>query len=477
MAKLSPQQGPQEMFLRSSAEIAIYGGAAGGGKTYALLLDLLRYKNVPGFKGIVFRKEYTQITNPGGLIDESMEIYNAIPGAVLYKSPKYHWNFDRNATLSFDYMAREKDKYRFQGAQICMIAFDELTHFSEGMFFYMLSRNRSTCGVKPYIRATCNPDPDSWVADFISWWLDPETGYPIPERSGKVRFFLRIEEKVYWSSSRRQLIEEHGAALVAEHGEKKALSMCKSATFISSSIYDNKKLLAKDPGYLANLNGLSLVEKERLLKGNWKIRPAAGLYFKREQARMVRSIPDKIVMIARAWDLAATEITANNRNPDRTAGALVGRLKNGQYIILNVIRQARGAAGVRQLVKNTAVADNALFKCNKIILPQDPGQAGKEQAESYVRELAGFRVVSHPVTGSKIKRAEPLAAQWQQGNVLVVEADWNAEFFTELEGFPDALHDDQVDAVSDAFNAVAAANNYSALPINTMGEYSSYWNQ
>ena len=157
MRDIRPQPGPQEKFLVSSADIAIYGGAAGGGKTYALLLDILRYKNVPGFDAMIFRKNYTQVTAPGGLWDTSMRMYAGMKGAVPLASPKRHWVFGVKATLFFDYLARDDDVYSWQGAQICFIGFDELTHFSENQFFYMLSRNRSMCGVKPCIRATCNP--------------------------------------------------------------------------------------------------------------------------------------------------------------------------------------------------------------------------------------------------------------------------------------------------------------------------------
>ena len=135
----------------------------------------------------------------------------------------------------------------------------------------------------------------------------------------------------------------------------------------------------------------------------------------------------------------------------------MARMKNGQYIILDVKRIAANAANVRAIVKNTAATDKAEYNCRKIFLDQDPGQAGKEQAQSYVRTLAGFNVKSKPVSGSKITRAEPFAAQWQQGNVLLLEGKWNDAFLDELEGFPDALHDDQVDAAIDAFSAVAYA--------------------
>ena len=135
----------------------------------------------------------------------------------------------------------------------------------------------------------------------------------------------------------------------------------------------------------------------------------------------------------------------------------MGRMKNGQYIVLDVKRVAANAANVRALVKSTAETDKAEYGCRKILIPQDPGQAGKEQAQSYIRNLAGFNVKSNPVSGSKVMRAEPFAAQWQQGNVLLLEGNWNETFLNELEGFPDALHDDQVDAASDAFSDVAYA--------------------
>ena len=444
---LRPQKGPQERFLSTEADIAIYGGAAGGGKTYALLLEPLRHMNVDGYSATIFRRNATQITIDGGLLDESMSIYGFLKNAVYKSSPKPHWIFGGRSKVSFMHIDGDRDLPKWQGSQICYIGFDELTHFDESQFFYMLSRNRSICGVKPYVRATCNPDVDSWVADFISWWINPDTGYPIPERSGVLRYFCRIEGEVKWGDSKEELAERY----------KIEPELCKSVTFIASSVYDNKILLKNDPGYLANLHGLSLVERERLLNGNWKIRPSAGLYFKTEQTRIVKSVPEDLVAVVRAWDLAATEVNLGNKDPDRTAGVLMGRMRNGQYIVLDVKRMAANAATVRSIVKSTAETDKAEYGCKKILIPQDPGQAGKEQAQSYIRNLAGYSVKSRPVSGSKITRAEPFAAQWQQGNVLLLEGNWNETFLDELEGFPDALHDDQVDAASDAFSAVAYA--------------------
>ena len=444
---LRPQAGPQEKFLATKADIAIDGGAAGGGKTYALLLEPHRHMNVKDYSATIFRKNATQISIDGGLLDESMSIYGFLKNAVFKSSPKPHWIFGGRAKVSFMHIDGDRDLPKWQGSQICFIGFDELCHFEESQFFYMLSSNRSICGVKPYVRATCNPDVDSWVANFISWWIDPETGYAISERSGVLRYFYRFEGEVQWADSAEELSEKFGVEP----------ELCKSVTFIASSVYDNKILLDNDPSYLANLHGLSLVERERLLNGNWKIRPAAGLYFKSEQTRIVKSVPEDLVAVVRAWDLAATEINLVNKDTDRTAGVLMGRMRNGQYIVLDVKRMAANAATVRAMVKSTAATDRSEYCCRKISIPQDPGQAGKEQAQSYVRELAGFNVKTKVITGDKVIRAEPLAAQWQIGNILLLKGSWNETFITEMEGFPELLHDDQVDAAADAFSVLATA--------------------
>jgi tetratricopeptide (TPR) repeat protein len=116
------------------------------------------------------------------------------------------WRWPRGGKIKFSHLQFETTVYDWQGAQITLICFDELTHFSAHQFFYMVSRSRSTCGVRPYIRATCNPDADSWVADFLSWWIDPESGQPIPERAGVLRYFVRIAEKIVWADLRSGLV-------------------------------------------------------------------------------------------------------------------------------------------------------------------------------------------------------------------------------------------------------------------------------
>lgn len=447
---LKPQFGPQEKFLATPADICIYGGAAGGGKTYGLLLSALRYKNVKGFGCTIFRKNYKQIFAQGGLWDEAQKMYHGINGAQR-KISDGTWSFrdkDGNevSKVSFAHIERSEELDNWQGAQICEIGFDELTHFSEEIFFYMLSRNRSTCGVRPFVRATCNPDADSWVANFISWWIDQDSGYPIEERCGKIRWFIRRDEKVYWADRKQDLWEQFNLTTDEEKAEPRSVS------FINSTLQDNKLLMQRDPSYLATLKALPTVERERLLYGNWKIKQAAGLYFKRTQVRnMLPCAPADVTSYVRAWDLAASPETEKG-DPAYTAGVLMGKRADGSFVIIDVINQRLSASDVRALIKLTAEVDNAKYGNVRVRLPQDPGQAGKDQAQSFVRLLSGFSVRTEPVSGSKESRAEPVAAQWQAGNFDVVVGDWNESYFSQMESFPASKFKDMVDATSDAFS-------------------------
>ena len=240
--------------------------------------------------------------------------------------------------------------------------------------------------------------------------------------------------------------------------QDKAEIMPKSVTFIASKLDDNKKLMESDPNYLANLMALAEVDKERLLNGNWKIKPAAGRYFKRAQANIIETVPDDIIMWCRAWDLAATSEDENG-DADYTASVLMGKRRNGRIVILNVTNNRINAGDVEKLVYNVSLADRAIYGFNYIVrIPQDPGQAGKVLAKHYTELLSGFNIKCQTVSGSKELRATPMATQWQHGNIDVLAAEWNDMYFSQLESFPESKHDDMVDAGSDAFNELADFN-------------------
>ncbi|GAB3517986.1 terminase large subunit domain-containing protein [Emticicia fontis] len=277
--QIRPQKGYQMKALASMADIVIGGAAAGVGKTFCLLLDPLKHiTTVPGFGGVVFRRTTTQVKNEGGLWDTSMSLYSKVPQARPRES-SLEWLFEVDAhrvnKIKFAHLEHEKNVLDWQGAQIAFIGFDELTHFTEHMFFYLLSRNRSVCGIRPYVRATCNPDPESWVFKLIEWWIG-EDGFPIAERNGKVRYFTKKGNTYIWGSSIDEVYEQAKFFLediIRESALQKA-HFIKSISFVSGSIYDNKKLLEHDPSYLGNLLAQDEQTQLQLFKGNWKFVPS-----------------------------------------------------------------------------------------------------------------------------------------------------------------------------------------------------------
>jgi predicted phage terminase large subunit-like protein len=439
---MSAQPGPQTDFLQSPADICIYGGAAGGGKTVALILKPLRHVRwVANFTAVFFRRTTPQIVNPGALWDESQNFYPRLGGVAHLGAREWRW--PRGAKIKFSHLQFDTTVYDWQGAQITLIGFDELTHFTAHQFFYMVSRNRSTCGVRPYIRATCNPDADSWVADFLAWWIDPETGLPIPERAGILRYYIRVAGKIVWADQPEDLMQHlpRPADLPPDFELPRPISV----TFIPAKVFDNPALLRVNPDYLAWLLSLPLLECERLLGGNWKIRPAAGLYFKREWCAVVDAAPADLDLV-RYWDLAATEKTEFN-DPDWTVGLKLGRDKNGGYWLLDMVRRRANPGDVEKLLLDTAAQDG---KKVRIGFGRDPGQAGKSQALHLVRALSGFTVNPAVESGDKLTRFGPFSSQCRAGNVKILRGSWNEDLFRVLEGFPDLAHDDEVDACSGA---------------------------
>lgn len=438
---IRPQAGPQSRFIASPADIAIYGGAAGGGKSYGLLIDPLRHHNNSKFGGTVFRRTSVQVRNEGGLWDESMNIY---PFFKAHPREAYlSWRFPSGMSLGFAHLEHDKDVFNWQGSQIPWIGFDELTHFTAQQFFYMLSRNRSASGVKPRIRATCNPDPDSFVRKLIDWWIGPE-GYPILERSGLLRWFIRRDDQFIWANSREEIHAIYG------RGEE---IQPKSLTFIPSKLQDNKILMQKDPSYLSNLLAQGRVDRMRLLEGNWNVRATAGMMFQRQWFSIVDAIPAGWIASIRFWDRAATKPSETNLDPDWTRGIRLFKYLDGRWCIGDM-KSARDTPGeVERLIKAVASHDGPGVR---VMSQQDPGSAGVMEAQHFVRMLQGYDARTMTTSKDKVTRAKPVSAQCEAGNVLVLRAPWNEDLFNELENFSDNekeyAHDDQVDVLSGAFN-------------------------
>jgi len=435
---IKAQPGPQEEFLSCNADVVFYGGAAGGCKTYSLLLEPLHYApRVPGFKTVTFRRTYPEITNPGGLWDESETIYPHAGGKAHASGLRWRWK--NGSWLKFAHMQHEKDLLSWQGSQIALICFDELTHFSQRMFLYMLSRNRSNCGVRPYIRATMNPDPDSWIKDWIAWYLD-DKGQPIPKRSGVIRYFARNKANIEWADKAEDLIIL---------GLKP-----KSFTFIAASVYDNKILMENNPDYVANLEALLPHEREQLLDGNWNARATAGSFFQRQWVQIIDAMPGQYDDEVTYWDRAASIKTPQNTSPDATVGIHIRR-KGEIYYVCDMRQVWETPHGVQRTIVNTAATRKGCTVC----LEEDPGQAGKADVATLIAALARYRVEVRRVSTNKANRLKPFSTQAQAGNVKIVKGPWNNAFFLEMEAFTtndkEYDHDDIPDATSGAYNYLA----------------------
>jgi predicted phage terminase large subunit-like protein len=450
----------QELFLASSADIVIYGGAAGGGKTWSLLLEPLRHIGNPDFGAVIFRRTIPEITKEGALWDEAGNIYPLLNGKP--NKNDHYYLFPSGAKVSFAHLQYETTLREWRGAQIALIEFDQLETFSEKQFFYMLSRNRSTCGVQPYIRASCNPEP-GWLADFLAWWIDDE-GYAILERSGKIRWMVRENDVTYWSSTREELAREHPN------------STPKSVTFVVSTVYDNEILLSKDPSYLANLQALSYVDRARLLGdrhrgGNWKIVPAAGKVFNKSWFEIVNAAPAGMTIV-RFWDLAATTKKIKKDDPDFTASVKMGK-KGGNYYILDCTADQIDPGKTDRTMKNQASQDGPSVAQR---WEQEGGASGKRDNVHIASNLAGYDGVGVPPQGDKITRAKALAAQSLAGNVKLLRGPWNEMWLNHMHGQPDLPHDDIMDASSGAFNElVTMETDWRGAGGEHVEEYTSPW--
>lgn len=238
MANIVWQPQPkQAAFMARSEYECLYGGAAGGGKSDALLAEALRQVHIPHYRAIIFRKTYPQLSE---LIDRSRAIYSPAFPRARYNQTEHCWTFPSGAKIYFGSMQYTKDRINYQGKRYDFIAFDELTHFTWDEYSYMFSRNRpSGPGTRVYMRASTNPGGigHGWVKDRFITVAPPLTpvvdAYEVPDPSGKL---IQL--------SRRRI-------------------------FVPSTVFDNQALLRNDPNYLANLAMLPEAERNALLYGSW----------------------------------------------------------------------------------------------------------------------------------------------------------------------------------------------------------------
>lgn len=440
--------------------------------SYCMLLDFIKpeYISNPGYRGVIFRRTYPEITSEGGLVDESNDIYGLAGGKYVGKPPT--WKFKSGAKVVFRHLQHEDTKESYKGAQFARIGFDELTMFSEETFFYMLSRNRSSSGVPVKCRATTNPDADSWVSQFISWYWHPETGYPIPERSGIVRYFYREKSEVHWGKTKEELIDRFHDRMQPLVEASKGLvtyeDMVKSFAFIAANVYDNPALLRNNPDYLANLNSQHPIERERLLLGNWKIRYEAGLIFNSEWFKIIDAPPMMPRSMVRFWDLAGTSREDAGKDSCSTSGLLMGQIGVNFYILDLEVGQWK-AGEIINTIKGCAAKDGTR---TLIRWEQEGGGSAKIVEDDFREELLSqnplYDCDGIKPYGGKLQRALAPATQAQLGHIYIVRGEWNQQFLNAVQSFDGtfkATINDIVDSLSGAYYVLRQGVDYgSTMP-------------
>jgi len=381
--------------LRDDLEI-FYGGAAGGGKSDAILMGALMYVDVPQYAAILFRRSLQDHKLPEGLIPRS-HLWLSETDAK-WNGLENKWTFPSSATLTFGYCEHEIDKYRYQSAAFQYIAFDELTQFTETQYTYLFSRLRRLEGVDIPLRMRSASNPGGAGHDWV-----------------KMRF---IDD-----------------------------GLAKGRRFIPARLEDNPYL--DQVTYETSLSRLDYVTRQRLRFGDWEILDA-GNKFKRAwfANKIVESAP--LGPAVRYWDKAATEPKVG-ADPDYTVGLKMS-LHDGQFYVHDVIRFRGTPRTNEETIKLTAQLDG---RTTNIVMEQEPGSAGVNDISHYARSiLVGYSFRGNKTTGDKVSRANPFSAACEHGNVFLVRGPWIKDFLDELCIFPIGGHDDEVDAASGAFESL-----------------------
>ena len=401
-------------------------------------MDAVQWMGTPGYAGVMVRKYFHELMGPGGLYEKCVEMMKGIDGVRIVGGNKPEISIPHiGSRLMFRHMQNEMAKFNFQGAEFATIYVDEGTKLTSSQFWYLISRNRTVCGIDAYARLFCNPEP-GWVADMLEWWLDDE-GYARPDRSGVIRWFLRNEQGGFiWSDTKHH---------------KDAMSF----TFIHAGIKDNAYL--RDTNYISKLSNLDLVDRERLLKGNWRIVETKGDHFRRGWCDVIYE-ETKGTVWARGWDKAATP----DPKADFTASARIGRQESGRYILdlrsLTLMQEGPGHVLDKQAEMAKHDGIDTTVACW-----QDPAQGGLVDIYVTRQKLAQWNVSTVLAAGSRSKASwwKPFTVAAKRGDVDLLRSPGHKEpnvdqFLNMLEGAEG--RDDAFDAVAVGFQIIHEAPQY-----------------
>ena len=438
---IAPASKKQEMYINHTADVVIFGGGAGSGKSYLGAMDFLKYTDDPKFRALVTRRINPQIHGPGGIFETFLNLHREVYGEKLrVKKRDGVLEYPSGASITFRHCQYEEDKHSFQGWQLSAYLGDEIQQMTESQVIYIMSRLRTDAKNKPVFRGTCNPaGKGHWLTKWISWYL-LEDGLPDPEKCGVTRYFTMRDNEMVWADSAEEL--------------KEKIPGCSplSFTFISANVYDNPVLMARNPEYVAWLEGQDRETKEALLYGNWYVTKQEENYFKRRWTPVVLD-PPFTGHRARGFDLAGSIKDEVNKDPDYTATVLLSKNREGKYCIEHAHRMRERFHTVEDYILQLSDIDPPDIT---YVLPVDAGMAGKAYASTLQKKLAEkgrFCKLYPSGQKSKLIRFRPFASVCESGAVSVLSADWNDWFFDELECFrgDGKQHDDALDSVVAAF--------------------------
>src|SRR5690625_5191388 len=221
----------------------------------------LRWMHDPQYRGFCIRKNSTAIMKSGGLFDAAVDMYSKVDD-IKVQLKNQRIVFSSGASVSFSHYENDNAGQLYHGLELSNVFYDEADHATEKNIWWLISRLRTKAKMNPSIWLTANPNPDSYLFDWVKWWLypegHPEHGLPDPEKNGKVRWIVRKGGVVYWGDSREEMIARYGNPdLPMEHPRQvKPLSF----QVLLGTIYDNPWLIENQPEYLASLEALPDVE-------------------------------------------------------------------------------------------------------------------------------------------------------------------------------------------------------------------------
>lgn len=440
-------------------------------------MRFLKYVPDPNFIGFVIRKNASDLRGAGSAFDEALAMFTLYDPDLNSTKQPMQITFSNGAKIYFTGLDGEAGMKALQGKQISAILLDEAAHFTEEEIVWAESRLRTKANMTPNIWLTCNPDMSSiiftWIKDFYLYpkgtVIDGELveGRAIPEKDGVVRYYLKVGNTTEWGETPEELIKKFGDRFPKDKKTGKTTAIPKSFTFISATVLDNPPMLEANPDYVSTLAALPRITRERLLYGNWLAREEGSGYFKRSWTPIENSIDifngDDVVRRIRAWDLASTLPSEAYPDPDFTVGVLIARTRSGYYVVEDMIRGRWRAGELENMLVEQTRKDIEMYGYNCVgYLPVEPASAGKIMKHHMSRVFAQERVpIKFFKVGSgksKLDRFLPFASVAENGLVKIKEDDWNEEFLTELElftGTRSKIHDDIVDATSDAYNLIA----------------------